>query len=141
MNQDLPCMRMRGVPRCGGFTLIELMVAIAIVSILLSVAIPAYRDYVRRGAIEEATASLGSGRVVMEQFFLDNRTYEDAPCPGDTKSFTVACASDATTYTITATGTGNLEGFVYTINETDSRTTASPWGDGSCWIVRKGDTC
>ena len=59
-----------------GFSLIELMVVVAIAAVLISVAIPSYRDYVRRGAIEEATSQLSAGRVVFEQFFLDNRTYD-----------------------------------------------------------------
>ncbi len=127
--------------RSRGFSLIELMIVVAIASILLAVAIPSYRDYTRRGAIEGATAALASGRVVDEQFFLDNRSYTDAPCPTSTDQFTITCASDDTTYTITATGTDNMAGFVYTINEADTRTTAGPWGTGNCWITRKGDSC
>lgn len=127
--------------RSGGFSLIELLTVVAIASILISIAIPSYRDYVRRGAIEGATAALASGRVVDEQYFLDNRSYVGAPCPTNTEQFTITCVSDASTYTITATGTDNLTGFVYTIDETDTRTTAGPWGSGSCWITRKGDSC
>lgn len=127
--------------RSGGFSLIELMIVIAIASILISIAIPSYREYVRRGAIEEVTSALASGRVVDEQFFLDNRTYEDAPCPTSTEQFAITCTSDATTYTITATGSGGMDSFIYTIDETDARTTAGPWGSGTCWITRKGDSC
>jgi len=128
-----------------GFSLIELMVAVAIVAILLSIGVPSYRDYVRRGAAAEAVAAIGQGRVAAEQFFLDNRTYEDMPCPDSTRSFDIVCDDpaepDATTYTITATGNGNMAGFVYTVNQANVRTTASPWGDGNCWITRRGDGC
>jgi len=128
-----------------GFTLIELMIAVAIVAILLSVAVPSYRDYLRRGAVAEVIGALGSGRVVMEQYFLDNRTYVGAPCPANTKSFTVACTLAATTYTITGTGIENLSGFSFTINQADARTSTGGWvaggGTVSCWISRKGDTC
>jgi len=124
-----------------GFTLVELLIAIAIIGILLGIAVPSYREHIRRGAVEEATAALSSGRVGIEQFFLDNRTYAAAPCPASTGHFTVTCASNATTYTITATGTGTVAGFVYTLNETDTRTTDGPWGTGNCWITKKGDSC
>ena len=143
---ETDCIGGSGPRATRGFSLIELMIVVAIAAILLSVAVPSYRDYVRRGAVAEAIAELGSGRVVAEQFFLDNRTYNDgagleAPCPGDTRDFTFVCDFNATTYLITATGRGNLTGFEYTIDEANLRTTDSPWGTGNCWIRRKGDTC
>lgn len=119
----------------------ELLTAVAIVGILSAIAIPSYRDHVRRGQIEEATAELSQGRVATEQFFLDNRTFVAVPCPPNTNNFVMSCVSDATTYTITATGAGNLSSFVFTINERNQRTTTSPWGTGACWILKKGDTC
>ena len=128
--------------RARGFTLIELMIAVAIVAILAAVALPAYQDYVRRGNIPEATAGLGQGRIAMEQWFQDNRTYAGAPCPGNGRNFTFACNSDATTFEITATGTGSMAGFSYTIDENNARTSATPWGNGAtCWIARNGDAC
>jgi type IV pilus assembly protein PilE len=129
----------RGVSR--GFTLIELMIAVAVVGILTAIAIPSYQDYVRRGAIEEATSSLSSGRTAMEQFFLDNRTYAGGPCPANTDRFGMLCAFTPTAYVITATGTGAMATFVYTINQRNLRTTAGPWGTGNCWIDHKGQTC
>jgi type IV pilus assembly protein PilE len=125
----------------AGFSLIELLIAVAIVGILASIALPSYREHLRRGAMEEVTASVGTGRVAIEQFFLDNRTYEDAPCPDGTEYFAVACESDATTYTITATGSDLMDGFVIDIDETGARSTTGPWGDAACWLSRKGDTC
>lgn len=127
--------------RCRGFSLIELLIALAIVGVLASIAMPSYREHLRKGAVEEITASLATGRVAIEQFYLDNRTYEDAPCPGGTEHFSVACESDDSTYTLTATGSGLMAGFVLTLDETDARTTAGPWGDAACWLSRKGDTC
>ncbi len=47
----------------AGFTLIELMIAVAVVAILAAVALPSYQDYVRRGNIPEATSALGQGRI------------------------------------------------------------------------------
>ena len=46
-----------------------------------------------------------------------------------------------TTYQITATGTGNMASFVYTINQAGLRTTAGPWGSGNCFLTKKGDSC
>jgi len=140
------CRRRSG--RHAGFTALELMIVVAIVAILARVALPMYSDYIRRGKVAEATNVLGAGRVSMEQYFLDNRTYVSGPCPTSTASFTVSCgtggsAPSATAYTITATGNSDMSGFVYTVNQANVKTTAGPWvsGTASCWISRKGDSC
>lgn len=126
-----------------GFTLIELMIVVVIVAILASIGIPAYSDYVTRGKLVEGTSALSDGRVKMEQFFQDNRTYAGGPCPAATTNFTYVCGNlTATTYTITATGTGGLSAFSYTIDQNNTKTSATPWGNGAtCWIMKKGDTC
>ncbi|MGC2049058.1 MAG: pilin [Gallionella sp.] len=126
-----------------GFTLIELMIVIAVIAILAGIGLPAYGDYVKRGKLVEATTQLSDGRVKIEQYFQDNRTYVGGPCPATTKHFTIACSAlTATTYTITATGKTDLSTFSYTIDESNTRTSATPWGNGaSCWIMRKGDPC
>ena len=126
-----------------GFTLIELMIVVVVIGILASIGIPAYSDYSTRGKLMEASSGLSDGRVKMEQFFQDNRTYVGGTCPAATQYFNFACSNlSATTYTITATGAGNLSTFSYTIDETNAKTSATPWGNGAtCWILTKGGTC
>ncbi len=126
-----------------GFTLIELMVTVVIVAILAAVALPSYNDYVRRGKITQATAGLSTGRVSVEKFYQDNRTYIGATAPAPTGFFGFAIVTPTpTTYTITATGAGDMAGFVYTIDQSNVQTSATPWGgNAACWVVKKGGGC
>lgn len=144
---------MNHASRTRGFTLIELMIVVAIIGILASIALPAYADYIRRSKISEATSVLSDLRVRMEQFYQDNRSYVSG---GTTcgvamptqEFFTMSCAGTATTYTLTATGRSGTDvaGFTYTLNQQNARvTTAAPSGWGTtpktCWIGRKGGGC
>ena len=132
-----------------GFTLLELLSVVAVVAILSVIAFPAYNDYVIRGRLAEGFSGLSDGRVKMEQFFQDNRTYVGGPAPAASSSFTFAAGNlSATTYTLTATGNGRVAGFVYTIDQNNVKsTTAAPagWAAASmpttCWIARKGGVC
>lgn len=126
-----------------GLTLIELMIVVVVVGILAGIGIPSYRNYVIRGKLAEGTAALANGKVRMEQSFQDNRTYAGGTCPAETTNFTYACSNlSATTFTITATGKGGLSAFSYTINQANTKTSATPWGNGAtCWIMKGGDSC
>ncbi len=135
--------RMKIIPSVKGFTLIELMIVVAVIGILSAVALPAYNDYVTRGKISEATSGLSDGRVKMEQYFQDNRSYVGGPCPAATTFFTFACDPlTATAYTITATGKGNLSTYSYSINQTNTKASNTPWGNSAlCWVTKKGGGC
>ena len=132
--------------------MIELMIVAVIAGILTMIALPSYRNYVIRGKIPDATSNLAAKRVLMEQYFQDNRTYAGGTaCDNDTTSsqyFTFACPVAATqsAYQIDATGTGSMAGFTYTINQDNTKTstiTADGWAATSttCWITKQGGTC
>jgi type IV pilus assembly protein PilE len=136
-----------------GFTLIELMIVVAVVAILAAIALPSYSDYVTRSRIPDATSNLSAKRVQLEQWFQDNHTYAGfANCAAtDTTSsnyfdFTCSVVGTATVFTLQAAGKGPMAGFTYTIDQSNTKqTTAVPAGwslpAGNCWVTSKGGAC
>jgi type IV pilus assembly protein PilE len=140
-------------PALRGFTLIEVMITVAIIGILAAVAYPAYRDYILRGRLVDATNALSAMQARLEQHYQDNRTYLTAdtvasPCAASTtvKTFTVSCpVLTAAAYKIQAVGSGVTGGFTYTLTHQDAKSsTVSPaWGGATsaCWVLKRGEAC
>lgn len=150
--------------RQTGFNLIELMLVVAVIGILASIAVPAYTDYVLRGKLVEASAQLSDMRVKLEQSYQDNRHYGSTatacgvtpPAAPNVKYFTFTCTwrtgiapaktsdNSSQSFLVKATGIAATPtaGFEYTIDQDNAKTSVTPWGNGaSCWVMKKGETC
>jgi type IV pilus assembly protein PilE len=137
--------------RTRGFTLIELMITVAVVSLLAAVALPSYSAYVTRSRVPVALEGLSNYATRMEQGFQDMGTYANTAATAcmvavpTVAHFTLTCAlsGGGTGFTATATGAGPMVGYTYTIDHQGTRvTTAHPKGTPgtNCWTT-KGAVC
>jgi type IV pilus assembly protein PilE len=123
-----------------GFTLIEMLVVLVAVAILASIALPMYREQLRRSARAEAQTFLTDMASRQQQFLVDKRQYADAVAvlnmapPGDLNGkfrFVVAAVDGPPpTFTLTATATGDQvkdKCPQLTIDNAGNRSPASCW--------------
>lgn len=136
-----------------GFTLIELMIAVAVVGILAGIAYPSYVDHVRRGKIAAALGELSAARVRLEQYYQDHRDYGSTAggcgvAMPSSPGFEFTCAwgpaGTSQSFLLTASGQGGMAGYAYTVDQADHQVTTQFAGQGmtsACWLKRKGDSC
>jgi type IV pilus assembly protein PilE len=106
----------------SGFTLIELMIVVAIIAIIASIAIPSYQDSVRKSRRADALAELMSLAQDQAKHRVTNTSY-DSTDPSDIDYYTITVSASTATFTITATGRNGQQNDtgcnVLTINESN----------------------
>jgi len=140
----------------GGFTLIELMLALVVLAILAMVAIPSYQDSIRKGRRGDAIAGLNRLQLAQERFRSNNPTYASAVASmagmvADSPEghYTASVdSSSATAYQMTATakagspqfGDTRCRSFTVTMdagtighNSANAAGTADPSNTNRCW--------
>ena len=133
-----------------GFTLIEIMIVVAIIGILAAVALPAYTEHIARGKRSDAKTQLLAAQQWMERFYSENFRYDvnvagtavnaasvnfnaqnfiRSPLEGGTANYNITVGGLArNTYTITATRAGSMANDPcgdLTINQAGQRSAAS----------------
>ncbi len=117
-----------------GFSLIELMVVIAIISILVAIAIPVYQDHVIRARLTEAHSILMQGQQLMERRYANRRKYYCGLWPSDGSESACAGSFDANfVYANNNCGNTNDSNKIFIIDDKDFKVECNACADtGNC---------
>jgi type IV pilus assembly protein PilE len=125
---------MRTFKRNSGFTLIELMITVAVVAILAGIAYPSYTEYVKKARRADAKAALLKVQLAQEKYRTNNTSYGTLAQIGVSSTspdqyYTIAVSNNtATAYTATATPAGAQAGNscgTFAVNQDGKTTSAS----------------
>lgn len=150
------CIKRRSHGDARGFTLIEVMIVVAMIAILAAIALPSYRSYIQKSRAKAASADLVALSLAVENRFqktLVYPTYASATTiaatpatrtdpvktdfaawiPSQGASFTYSIESTASTYTLRATGKDALSGCTLSLDQSNARNAASSCTTLGAW--------
>ena len=99
----------------SGFTLIELMVVVAIVGVLSAIAIPQYQNYVARAQVAEGFSLLASGKMAVSEYYNENGSF-----PTDNATARLGNAGALTVAFNTSTAHSKLQGKNFVLTPKDN---------------------
>ncbi len=140
--------RITALQSAAGFTIIELLIVIAVISILTAIAVPSYRDYVMKSRRTEAKELLFTAAQRLQQYFTQNDVYTNSTSTLQMGSssrngyYTLTIAAGTTgsintSYALTATRAGTQTSDTacgnYTLNLLGTRSVSGSQTTPPCW--------
>lgn len=130
--------------KLSGFTLIEIMIVVAIIGILTAIAYPSYVDHLYRSSRAEAMSSLLDIANRQEQYYADNHKYTSSLADlgvqnkSDSGLFTLTLTSDGSSFSLVADpldhpATKDPDCTSFKIDELGQKTATGPGGNRTCW--------
>ena len=131
--------------RYRGFTLIELMIAVAIVAILVAVAYPSYTDQVTKTRRAEGKVAATKMAATMERCFTIGNAYNNAACDAaasttnsENNHYTISVTREATSFSVSATPNGGQASQdagcgTLMLNQIGQKTVSGPKNASDCW--------
>ncbi|MBC8519889.1 MAG: prepilin-type N-terminal cleavage/methylation domain-containing protein [Gammaproteobacteria bacterium] len=126
----------------GGFTLIEMVIALAIIAILMAVSLPSYEEQMVQGRRSDGTTALTIFSQRMERYFLENGSYSGATTSiykstSDNEYYLLSVTTTGESYQLLATATGIQAGDAVcgnlTLNEKGERGITGSGSAIDCW--------
>lgn len=132
--------QMNNVKKQGGFTLIELMIVVAIIGILAMIALPAYQSYTEKARFTEVTNATAAAKTAVEICVQMGNALGD--CDGNTNGIPADITAAAGT-----TGVGTVDGVITATKATDSAITGNgtytltPTQDATTRVITWAGVC
>ncbi|MEZ5464614.1 MAG: type IV pilin protein [Lysobacteraceae bacterium] len=126
-----------------GFTLIELMIVVAVIAMLVAIAYPAYTDQVTRTRRSEGKAAAVQMAAALERCYTINNAYNNAACAplavavgSENNHYSVSAVVAATTFTVTAApqgGQASADAACGSLSVTSAGAKTASGGGADCW--------